>query len=245
MEIITSINNQLIKDINQLRQKKIRTIKKQFIVEGIHLTEEAYKNNLLKIVLAIDDEYLKKFLNIRCIKVTEQIIEKLSTTTSPQPVIGVVDMIDNRLQKSNKYLVLDGINDPGNLGTIIRTSLALGINNLILSHNTVDVYNEKVLRATQGAIFKANIYYCELSDIYPTLKEQNIKIITTSLKAKKELKDLAKFDSFALVVGDEANGVSKLSLDNADELVIIPIKNDIESLNVAVATSIILYSLLN
>lgn len=245
MEKITSISNQLIKDIYQLKQKKYRTQTKQFMVEGLHLVEEAYKNKVLKIVLSNDELLLNKFNNVKAVLVNNQIIEKLSNTTTPQNVLGVVDIIENKFELVDKYLILDGVNDPGNLGTIIRTSLALGVNHLILSNNTVDIYNDKVIRATQGAIFKANIYYTDLEDIYKKLKQNNIKIITTSLEANKTLNDLEKMDKFAIVVGNEANGISNVSKEYADELIIIPMKNNIESLNVGIASGIILYGVLN
>lgn len=245
MEKITSISNQLIKDIYQLKQKKYRNQTRQFMVEGLHLVEEAYKNKVLKIVLSNDELLLNKFNNVKTVLVNNQIIEKLSNTTTPQNVLGVVDIIENKFELVDKYLILDGVNDPGNLGTIIRTSLALGVNHLILSNNTVDIYNDKVIRATQGAIFKANIYYTDLEDIYKKLKQNNIKIITTSLEANKTLNDLEKMDKFAIVVGNEANGISNVSKEYADELIIIPMKNNIESLNVGIASGIILYGVLN
>ena len=245
MEKITSISNQLIKDIYQLKQKKYRNLTKQFMVEGLHLVEEAYKNKVLKIVLSNDELLLNRFNNVKTVLVNNQIIEKLSNTTTPQNVLGVVDIIENKFELVDKYLILDGVNDPGNLGTIIRTSLALGVNHLILSNNTVDIYNDKVIRATQGAIFKANIYYTDLEDIYKKLKQNNIKIITTSLEANKTLNDLEKMDKFAVVVGNEANGISNVSKEYADELIIIPMKNNIESLNVGIASGIILYGVLN
>ena len=245
MEKITSISNPLIKDIYQLKQKKYRNQTRQFMIEGLHLVEEAYKNKVLKIVLSNDELLLNKFTDVRTILVNNQIIEKLSNTTTPQNVLGVVDIIENKFELVDKYLILDGVNDPGNLGTIIRTSLALGVNHLILSNNTVDIYNDKVIRATQGAIFKANIFYTDLEDIYIKLKQNNIKIITTSLEANKTLNDLERIDKFAIVVGNEANGISNVSKEYADELIIIPMKNNIESLNVGIASGIILYGVLN
>ena len=245
MERITSISNPLIKDIYQLKQKKYRNQTRQFMIEGLHLIEEAYKNKVLKIVLSNDELLLNKFTDVRTILVNNQIIEKLSNTTTPQNVLGVVDIIENKFELVDKYLILDGVNDPGNLGTIIRTSLALGVNHLILSNNTVDIYNDKVIRATQGAIFKANIFYSDLEDIYIKLKQNNIKIITTSLEANKTLNDLERIDKFAIVVGNEANGISNVSKEYADELIIIPMKNNIESLNVGIASGIILYGVLN
>lgn len=243
MEHISSLSNDKIKSLLNLRKRSERYNKKLFLVEGLHLTEEAYKNGLLETVLSTSIDLLNKFENTKQILVTDPIINKLSTTSTPQNIIGVVKMRQTKLSKTNKYIVLDDINDPGNFGTIIRTSLALGVKDIIVSSNTVDEYNEKTLRGTQGAIFKANIVRMDLKEAFEFLKEQKIKIITTSLETKKELKDLEKEERFAVVLGNEARGISDISKSFSDESIIIPLQNDIESLNVAVAFSIVLYNL--
>ena len=245
MEQITSVTNLKIKNLLALRKKTERYNERKFLVEGLHLTVEAYKNNLLETVLSTDENLLKQFDNIKQILVSDAVINKLSTTTTPQNIIGVVTMKEQAFFKSDKYIVLDDINDPGNFGTIIRTSLALGVKDIIVSQNTVDEYNEKTLRATQGAIFKANIIRMNLEDAYKKLKALNIKIITTSVDTNKELKDLKKPNNFAIVLGNEARGISDISKMYSDESIIIPLQNDIESLNVAVAFSIVLYNLTN
>ena len=243
MEHISSLSNEKIKSLLNLRKRSERYNKKLFLVEGLHLTEEAHKNGLLETVLSTSADLLNKFENTKQILVTDPIINKLSTTSTPQNIIGVVKMRQTKLSKTNKYIVLDDINDPGNFGTIIRTSLALGVKDIIVSSNTVDEYNEKTLRGTQGAIFKANIVRMDLKEAFEFLKEQKIKIITTSLETKKELKDLEKEERFAVVLGNEARGISDISKSFSDESIIIPLQNDIESLNVAVAFSIVLYNL--
>lgn len=243
MEKITSLSNSYIKYLNSLNDKKNRLSNGEYLIEGYHLVEEAKKHDLLDTILSNDEKVLNEFKNLRTILVTEEIIKKLSTTKNPQNVIGVVKIKENKLQNSNKYIVLDGINDPGNLGTIIRTSLALGVTNFILSKDCVDIYNEKTIRATQGAIFQANLYYTDLENIYKTLSKDGYEIIVTSLDAKEDVKDLTKTAKYALVVGNEANGVSDVSLQYATKKVIIPLHNDIESLNVAMALGIVLYQL--
>ena len=245
MEKITSVTNDKIKSLLNLRKKNVRYEEQKFLVEGLHLSEEAYKNNLLEVVLSTDEFLLQRFSNVKQILVSDAVINKLSTTTSPQNIIGVVKMKKQESFNSNKYVVLDDINDPGNFGTIIRTSLALGVKDIIVSTNTVDEYNEKTLRATQGAIFKANIVRMNLEEAYAKFKKDNIKIITTSLDTKQELKDLNKPESFAVVLGNEARGISEISKNYSDESIIIPLQNDIESLNVAIAFSIVLYNLTN
>jgi TrmH family RNA methyltransferase len=245
MEKITSVTNDKIKSLLNLRKKYVRHEEQKFLVEGLHLSEEAYKNNLLEVVLSTDELLLQRFSNVKQILVSDAVINKLSTTTSPQNIIGVVKMKKQESFNSNKYVVLDDINDPGNFGTIIRTSLALGVKDIIVSTNTVDEYNEKTLRATQGAIFRANIIRMNLEEAYAKFKKDNIKIITTSLDTKQELKDLNKPESFAVVLGNEARGISEISKNYSDESIIIPLQNDIESLNVAIAFSIVLYNLTN
>ena len=166
MEQITSVTNPKIKSLLALRKKNERYNELKFLVEGLHLTQEAYKNNLLELVLSTDEKLLNTFKNTKQILVNDAVINKLSTTTTPQNVIGVVKMNKNEFKITDKYIVLDDINDPGNFGTIIRTSLALGVKDIIVSPNTVDEYNEKTLRATQGAIFKANIIRMNLEEAY-------------------------------------------------------------------------------
>ncbi len=245
MEIIKSTTNPKIKYYLSLRKRSERYSEQKFLVEGLHLTEEAYKNNLLEVVLSTDEAVLEKFNNAKQILVNEIVINKLSTTTTPQNIIGVVKMKNNEFNSQDKYVVLDDINDPGNFGTIIRTALALGVKDIIVSPNTVDEYNEKTLRATQGAIFKANILRLDLEEAYQKLKEEHIPIITTSLQAKYKLSEMPKINRFAVVLGNEARGISEISKTNSDESIIIPLQNDIESLNVAIAFSIVLYSLIN
>lgn len=243
MEQISSVTNPKIKSLLALRKKAERYNELKFLVEGLHLTQEAYKNNLLELVLSTDEKLLNTFKNTKQILVNDAVINKLSTTTTPQNIIGVVKMKKNEFKITDKYIVLDDVNDPGNFGTIIRTSLALGVKDIIVSPNTVDEYNEKTLRATQGAIFKANIIRMNLEEAYQKLQKQNVLIVTTSLDTKQELKDLAKPEKFAIVLGNEARGISDISKMYSDESIIIPLQNDIESLNVAVAFSIVLYNL--
>ena len=243
MEQITSINNEYIKYLNSLHHKKTRYENKEYLIEGYHLVEEAAKANLLKLVIALNKEDLAKYPNIKQILVNKQIIDKLSTTMNPQPIIGLVDLKLSKLKDKGTYILLDNINDPGNLGTIIRTSLALGVKDIILANDTVDPFNEKVIRATQGTIFKCNIYIEDLKQVYDFLKTKNIKIITTDLKAKTNLNDLKLNDDFCLVCGNEANGISELSKQMSDISIIIPLENNVESLNVAMALGISLYTL--
>lgn len=244
MELIKSLSNDKIKRIAKLQDKKTRYQENLFLVEGYHLVEEANKIGLLQIVISTDITVLEKY-DCEKLFVDEAIIKKLSTTQNPQNVLGVVKMYEKSFSKLSKYILLDGVNDPGNLGTIIRTSLALGIDNIYVCNNTVDIYNEKVIRATQGAIFKANIKKCQLEEAFKELKQNNINVVSSSLDTDIDINSIKKLDKFCLVVGNEANGISVYSKNNSDYLVKIPMSNNIESLNVAIASAILLYKLNN
>ncbi len=243
MKEITSVNNPLIKELTLLKNKKERINKQRFIVEGYHLVEEAYKHNCLVQVLTTDE--LINYSDIDIIKTTDIVIKKLSSTIEPQGIIGIVKMPKFEKQNYSKYLVLDDVADPGNLGTIIRSSLALGIDALIVSPDTVDEYNDKVLRATQGAIFKLPIFREDLKVAINDLKKQNIPVLVTSLKNAEDVKDLNRMEKFALVLGNEARGVKEEYIQMADKVIKITMHNDVESLNVGVSAGMIAYYLIN
>lgn len=244
MQIIESVNNQKIIELKKLQDKKNRYLQKRFIVEGYHLVEEAVHHNLLDYILTINEDDFNKYHTDGYL-VNQKIIDKLSTTTSSQGIIGIVKMPDDTYNINNyqKIVLLDNINDPGNLGTIIRTSAALGIDAVITSLDTVDIYNEKVIRATQGSIFKIPVIRCDLLEVIKSLKENNIKVLATSLNTKNEIKDISNLDSFAVVFGNEANGVREEVFNLVDETFKINMYNDVESLNVAIACAICIYHL--
>ena len=177
------------------------------------------------------------------------IVEKLSSTKTPQNIVGVVNSITNQdlesiISKSKlRLVILDNVNDPGNLGTIIRTSAALGIDAVISSLETVDYYNDKVLRATQGAIFKIPLFKMNLNEVLPLLKDNNITVYGTHLESSISIKEVEKKDKLAIVVGNEAKGVSKEVLDLCDKNVILPMDNDVESLNVSIAAALLMWEL--
>ena len=235
--MIDSLDNKKIKEIASLKIKKYRDQYGLFLVEGKHLVDEAKKSGLLEEVILLDDEYDfdKKLI------VSEKVMKKLSFQDSLPSIMGVCKIKDSKLIGS-KYLLLDGIQDPGNLGTIIRSSLAFGVDTIVLSKDSVDLYNDKVIRSTQGMIFHINIIRCDLEDVINKIKG-DIKIIGTSLGESTPLRSIDRLDSFALIVGNEGNGVKKEILDLCDDIVRIEMNKDVESLNVGVATSIILYEM--
>ena len=249
---ITSTSNETIKYFISLNDKKTRMNAKRFIVEGYHLVNEASKTNLLEAVISSDEKELKKINNVKRYLVNDAIINKIATTKNPQNILGIVKMLDHNItnlvpiikENKTKLIMLDDVNDPGNLGTIIRTAAGLGYDGIIMSPNTVDLYNEKVIRSTQGVMFKIPIIKANLQEIIKLLKKEKVFCIGTALTNAKDVKHITKKDKFAICLGNEAKGISKEVLDNMDENVKIAMKNDVESLNVSIAAGIIMYEMM-
>lgn len=247
MKIIQSIQNETIKLVDKLHDKKVRTSKQKFIVEGYHLVEEAYKHNQLDSIFTINEEDFNKFKNCEQYLVTEQIIKKLSTTINPQGIIGVVKMQESfplDLNKETiKIVLLDNVNDPGNLGSIVRTAAALGYDAIYMSSDTVDIYNEKTIRATQGSIFKIPFYYGNLETLISKLKKNGIICFGTTLENSVNLENVKHCKRYAVCFGNEARGMNEDTIKLMDKNIKIEMQNDVESLNVLAASSIVLYEL--
>lgn len=249
---ITSTSNETIKYFISLNDKKTRMNAKRFIVEGYHLVDEASKTNLLEAIISTDEKELKKINNVKRYLVNDAIINKIATTKNPQNILGIVKMLDHNItnlvpiikENKTKLIMLDDVNDPGNLGTIIRTAAGLGYDGIIMSPNTVDLYNEKVIRSTQGVMFKIPIIKANLQEVIKLLKKEKVFCIGTALTNAKDLKHITKKDKFAICLGNEAKGISKEVLDNMDENVRIAMNNDVESLNVSIAAGIIMYEMM-
>ena len=238
--LIGSLDNKKIKDIKKLHQKKYRDETKTFIVEGIHLVKEAYlSGNLLEIITVYKSEY---DINVPCINVTSNVMKAISELETPYDIIGICKYQEER-ELGKKILMLDDVQDPGNLGTIIRSSLAFNIDTIILSKASVDLYNSKVLRACQGMNFHINIIRDDLKKYITKLKKENYKIFTTDVNNGKDLKNIEIEDKYVIIMGNEGNGVSDEIASLSDEKIYIKMNKTCESLNVAVATSIILYQL--
>ena len=257
MQQITSKENALIKHIIKLKEKKYRTEYNEFVIEGAKIVKEAIEENanIKNIIIsedAINSELVQKQLgekldNQEYILVPNSIFKLLTDVENPQGVIAVIEKNskNNQIDFSKEIiLILDNIQDPGNLGTIIRTADSVGLKQIIVSKGTVDSYNSKVIRSTMGAFFRVNIIESNnLIDTVKQIKNNGFKVVTTSLQTDKSIYDI-ELKKTAIIVGNEANGVSKEIIDIADEKVIIPMKGKTESLNVAVATGVLLYEYL-
>lgn len=236
--MIESINNPKIKELNKLKQKKYRDQLGLFLVEGYHLVHEAYEKGILKEVLTTD----KIDIDTNITYVNEDIIKYLSDVETPQNIIGVCYKKESEVI-GNKVIMLDDIQDPGNLGTIIRSAVAFNFDTIILSENSVDLYNSKVIRSSQGMIFKVNIIRTDLKEMLKKLKDDGFYILATKVTNGKNIKTLEKDKKICIIMGNEGNGVSDEILNMADEFVYIKMNGSCESLNVGVASSILMYEI--
>lgn len=241
--LITSLENEKIKKYLKLKEKKYRDIYNKFIVEGEHLVIEAYRSGLLEEILIEQDEVT--MINSEITYVTKEILAKLSTLETPSHIIGICKKKEENKDLGNKLLLLDRIQDPGNLGTIIRSSKAFGVDTVILGDGCVDLYNDKVIRSTQGIGFHMNIVSRNLKDLILTLKDEDIPVFGTKVEYGEDIRKLNPRDKekYALIMGNEGRGVSQEILELCDKFIYIELDSDAESLNVAIATSILLYEL--
>ena len=247
MEFINSLDNSTIKKIKKLKQRKYREEEKKFLAEGRKFLDFTYTPDLIILKENFEDfenitTKLERF-DCRKIVVNDKIFKDLTSQENSQGVILVYPYCETNIEKiNNNIIVLDKVQDPGNLGTIIRVADAAGFKDIILSKGSVDCYNEKCVRSSMGSIFNMNIVYMEELQLIQFLKEKKYKFLVTALENNSiEYTDITLNEKNAIIFGSEGNGVSDNFLKAADETVIIPIYGSAESLNVAMASGIILY----
>lgn len=267
MEKITSKSNEKVKFIKELNEKKFRQKYGYFYLEGIKVVNEIldmYEKNIieLKYIVYCDeileglnesDKLIEKIKNLNLINIVynfdKNLFKYITDTITPQGVLAVVKIpkynFNEYIDNINTIILLDKVQDMGNLGTIIRTSNAFNVDAILCLEGTADVYAPKVVRSTMSSILKQNILYIENEkkfEILKKLKKNNFEIISTTLQAKKYINEInMQNKKICFVMGNEANGISKEIIDICDMQVKIPMENNVESLNVSVATSIVLY----
>lgn len=239
---ITSLTNAKVKQWNKYKEKKYREKDQQFLIEGEHLVQEAHKAHLLHTILIRKGVKYPKNLPYPVYEVCDEVMDKLSFHVSKEKVMGICNYPKWEKKQSNKIILLDGVQDPGNVGTIIRSAYSFGYEHVYLSYTCADAYNDKVIRSTQGALFHLPVERVDLKELIINLKEEGCKVIATSLKEACSLQKVDHVSRFALVFGNEGSGVSEEILQLSDQNVKIEMER-FESLNVAVAAGICMYTM--
>lgn len=237
--MITSQTNEKIKNLKKLRQNKFMFEQKKFIVEGRHLVNEALKCGILEEAFSTKEEELE----INTTLVSENVLKSISILPSTPDIIGVCNFIKDKEKIGDKVLILDKVQDPGNLGTIIRSAKAFNFDTIVLGIGSINKYNDKVIRATQGMMFDFNCISKDLNLFIPYLKNNGYKVYGTNVVNGINIKDITYSNKIAIVLGNEGNGISSDISSLIDENIYINMNESCESLNVAVAASIIMYEL--
>jgi TrmH family RNA methyltransferase len=254
---ISSASNPRVKEWAKLLDRKYREREGKFLLEGVHLVKEALDAGWPLEVVAFDEgsgvlsafeEHLdgEGRESLPWIPVSPEIIMKCSETDTPQPIFAVALKRPPQREllfgtKHSLVVVLDGVQDPGNVGTIVRSAAASGATAVVLGKGTADLYNSKTIRSTMGALFHVPVLEADLSVLLPQAKEQGVKISGTSLQSSKSCYDYDFRRSVWLVFGNEGNGMSSSVSELTDDNLIIPMTGRAESLNVAMAATILLF----
>lgn len=245
MTIITSKANSVVKNAKKLHQKKYR--KSSYLIEGWHLFEEAVQAGArIEKIFALAEHEEKLTDYPQAVFVTEEILLDLADSQTPQGIVAIVQKEEEQMPDltSGKYLFLEDVQDPGNVGTMIRTADAAGFSGVVVSSKSADIYSLKTLRSMQGSHFHVPIYRVPVGIFVEEAKKGNLPILATTLSQEsKDYRELARLENFALVMGNEGQGISPFMVEQADQLVHISMKGQAESLNVAVAAGILMFYL--
>lgn len=241
--MLTSVKNEKVKNWRKLHNRKDRMKSNTFLIEGFHLIEEAIASNwqIEEIIVQENVTIPNWDLTSPVVKVSENVFQHISQTKTPQGIAAVVYFKMFNDIVGDYVLLLDRIQDPGNLGTIIRTADAAGFDAVILGEGTVDLYNDKVIRATQGSIFHIPVIQDNLIERIVTLKNGGYQIWASALTNSKDYHNIKATSKVALVMGNEGSGIQEQILTQADEMIKIPIYGKAESLNVSIAAGILMY----
>lgn len=252
MKEILSTKNTMIREFKKLHKKKHRDEQRQYIIEGFHLIEEAVKANASVCWILFNQrgqlewsDWLAEQPEDKLIFVSEEVLGSLSDLPTPQGMVAIVEMPEEKeAQFSGSWLLLDNVQDPGNVGTMIRTADAAGLSGVVLGEGSSDIYSTKVLRAMQGSNYHLPVIRQSLIDVVAKFKKANSPIYGTELNPEAvSYKALTPVDQYALIMGNEGQGVSSDLLKLTDQNIYIPIKGSAESLNVAIAAGILMYHL--
>lgn len=255
-ERITSTSNRIIKEIRELGTKKGRMALNAYILEGLRLVDEALQAGAeiryFVVSEGVPDSFEKLlekhpgYTGTMGYRIPDDLFERISETESPQGIMAIASYplidLDDSIDRFSRLIILENLQDPGNMGTIIRTADACGMDGILLSKDSVDPYNPKVLRSTMGSIFHLPIIISEnLDQAVQNLKQKGIVVIAAHPREAQVCWEAPLKDHFALVIGNEGNGLSENMLNQADLRVLIPMPGKTESLNASVAAAMIMY----
>lgn len=256
MNKIESISNQRVKHWKKLHNRRHRQKEKSYLIENFHLVEECISNQpeLLQTIIIREDtleqkeiqDLLSKVKDVQTFVITDQIAKEISNTQTNQGLFAQINIKTQEIPEKfeQPILILDAVQDPGNVGTMIRTASAAGYQAVFLGEGTVDLYNDKTLRAAQGSHFQMDIYAGKIEDFIVQLKNDNISILATILDEEAlPYKEVEISKPYGLIVGNEGAGIADDIIEMVDKKIYIPMNDKVESLNVAIASSIIMFHL--
>lgn len=254
--MITSASNGRIKYIDNLMQKaKFRRSEGKFVAEGIKMFMEAPKADVLEVYIkegaydSFDTETKKKLERIGYEVLSEPVFKKVADTVTPQGILSVIKIressIEDILSDENPIIaVLENIQDPGNIGTIIRTAEGAGVNGLLLSRDCVDIFNPKVIRSTMGSVFRMKFAYADIDSVFDSFRSKKIETYALALDKNAKAYDLFDYKKpVAFFVGNEGNGLKENTIKECDHTAYIPMCGEVESLNASVAASLMMYEI--
>ena len=251
--MITSTSNVQIKQIiGLLKKSKERKEQKAFVVEGRKMFEEICQDKSRVVKAYFSDSYVKEQYDGRALPevpyeiVADAVFDAMAETVTPQGVLAIVKMpeysLKDMLAEAGTLVLLENLRDPGNLGTIIRTAEAAGVSGVILSRESVDIYNPKVIRSTMGAVYRVPFLYVEdFMELLKELREKEVRLLAAHLKGTKTFDKADYSGKVGILIGNEANGLSEEASELANERVLIPMAGSVESLNAAVAAALLMY----
>ena len=248
--MITSTSNAQIKNvINLLKKSKDRKAQGLFVVEGKRMFEETPKERIRSIFVSesYEKENKDSLSGYSYELVSDEVFSHMSDTKTPQGVMALVRMTDCTIEDmlvcdAPLIMVLENLQDPGNLGTIIRTAEGAGVDGIIMTAGTVDIYNPKVIRSTMGAMYRMKLSYTDsLAEAVKKLREKGITTYAAHLKGAVDYVDCDYTKGTAFFIGNEGNGLSDEAAELSDRRIIIPMKGSLESLNAAVSGAILMY----
>ena len=256
--MITSYSNRSVKEVIQLNQKaKVRNKQGIFVAEGVKMFAEAPEDRIYRVYLAQRAEaelrnlYGAKLNKFSVEIVADDVFDKMSDTKTPQGILclvkqfsyGIEELLTNRERnRASLFILLEDLQDPGNLGTVFRTGEGVGVDGIIMSSQTVDIYNPKTIRSTMGSIYRVPFLYTDdLQGTICELQKHGICVYAAHLDGAKHYDEYDYCHGTAFLVGNEGNGLKAETAGCADERIRIPMEGRVESLNAAVASSILLY----